>query len=127
MYNMSLFYFKNLYMPSNKVHCGNCEKDITKHARVQCVECPGLLEICMNCFLNLCEFNNHTPKHSYRLINKLNFPLFVEDYTAEEELLLLEGLEKKGFGNWADIAEAIGSDKSKEELEKHYDEIYLSN
>ena len=61
------------------------------------------------------------------MINKLNFPLFVEDYTAQEQLLLLEGLEKKGFGNWADIAEMMGSDKTKEDLEKHYDEIYLSD
>ena len=84
------------------------------------------MEVCINCFLNLSEFNAHTPQHSYHLINKLNWPLFVEEYTAEEELLLLEGLEKKGFGNWADIAEMMGGEKTKEELEEHYDEIYLS-
>ena len=27
-------YVKNLYYPSNKVHCDNCEKDITKHSRI---------------------------------------------------------------------------------------------
>jgi len=41
----------------------------------------------------------------------LNFPLYQEDWTAEEELLLFEGLERFGFGNWHDIAEHIGTDK----------------
>ena len=71
--------------------------------------CPNSTDICMNCFLNLQEFGifliyvilaSHNIGHSYSIINKLNFPTFVDDWTAEEELLLLEGLEKKGFGNW---------------------------
>jgi len=49
----------------------------------------------------------------------------VEDWSAEEELLLMEGLERKGFGNWQDIAEMIGPEKTKEEIEKHYDDVYL--
>jgi transcriptional adapter 2-alpha len=42
--------------------------------------------------------------------------LFVEDWTAEEELFLFEGLERFGFGDWYDISEHIG-DKTKEEVE----------
>ncbi|CAD8064801.1 unnamed protein product [Paramecium sonneborni] len=80
----------------------------------------------MNCFLNLQEFAQHNIGHPYAIINKLNFPTFVEDWTAEEELLLLEGLEKKGFGNWQDIAEMLGSEKSQEEIAQHYDNIILS-
>jgi transcriptional adapter 2-alpha len=60
------------------------------------------------------------------VINKLNFPLFAPDWTAEEELLLFEGLERFGFGNWGDIAEHIGSDKTKEDCEGHYDQFFLS-
>lgn len=55
---------------------------------------------------------SHNIGHSYSIINKLNFPVFVDNWTAEEELLLLEGLEKKGFGNWQDIAEMLGNEKS---------------
>lgn len=64
------------------------------------MECPNTSDICMNCFLNLVEFEKHETSHPYRIISKLNFPLFVEEWTAEEELLMMEGLEKKGFGNW---------------------------
>jgi transcriptional adapter 2-alpha len=116
---------KNLYYPSNRVHCDNCEKDITKHVRVQCIDCPAQCDICVNCFLGLVVFDQHVPEHRYQLVNKLNFPLFVEDWTAEEELLLMEGLERKGFGNWQDIAEMIGNEKTREEIERHYDEVYL--
>ena len=64
--------------------------------------------------------------HSYHVINKLNFHLFLEDWTAEEELLLFEGLERFGFGNWHDIAEHIGTDKTKEDVESHYESFYLA-
>lgn len=30
-----------------------------------------------------------------------------------------------GFGNWAEIAELIGSDKKKEDVEEHYVNQYL--
>jgi hypothetical protein len=39
---------------------------------------------------------------------------------------MFEGLERFGFGNWNDIAEHIGTDKTKEDVEKHYEEFYLS-
>lgn len=80
----------------------------------------------MNCFANGAEFQSHKKDHSYHVINKLNFPLFAENWNADEELLLLEGLEKCGFGNWGDIAEHIATDKTKEDCERHYEEIYLS-
>ena len=28
------------------------------------------------------------------------FPLFTEDWTSEEEVLLLDAIEQHGFGNW---------------------------
>jgi transcriptional adapter 2-alpha len=57
--------FHNLYYPSNRVHCDSCEKEITKQARVQCVDCPLQVDICVNCFLNLQAFGQHTPQHRY--------------------------------------------------------------
>ncbi len=44
----------------------------------------------------------------------------------KEELLLIEGIEKFGFGNWHDISEHMGS-KSPSEIESHYETQYLSN
>ena len=72
------------------------------------------------------EFGNHKCNHDYYVINKLNFPLFVNDWTAEEELHLFEGLERYGFGIWQVIAVHIGTDKTREDVEKHYEEFYLS-
>ena len=40
---------------------------------------------------------------------------------------MFEGLERHGFGNWNEIAEHIGTDKTKEEVERHYEDVYLSS
>lgn len=45
--------------------------------------------------------------------------MFDQEWSAQEELLLLEGLQTMGFGNWTDIAKQIGT-KSKEQCELHY-------
>jgi len=115
----------NLNNISYKVHCDFCDKEITKHTKILCAECPDL-DICVNCFATGVENEKHSKNHSYHIINKLNFPLFDETWMAEEELLLLEGLEKCGFGNWTDIAEHIGSTKTPEEVDKHYEKYYTS-
>uniref|UniRef100_K3X7P8 Transcriptional adapter n=1 Tax=Globisporangium ultimum (strain ATCC 200006 / CBS 805.95 / DAOM BR144) TaxID=431595 RepID=K3X7P8_GLOUD len=47
------------------------------------------------------------------------------DWTADEELLLLEGIEMFGMGNWKDIAEHV-STKSEKKCETHYMGAYLS-
>lgn len=79
----------------------------------------------MNCFAEGFEFNSHKIDEDYHVINKLNYPLLADDWSCEEELLLFEGLERYGFGNWHDIAEHIGTDKTKEDVEKHYEECHL--
>jgi transcriptional adapter 2-alpha len=116
--------FHNLNNISYKVHCDFCDKEITKHTKILCAECPDL-DICVNCFSTGAENEKHSKNHSYHVINKLNFPLFDENWTADDELLLLEGLEKCGFGNWIDIAEHIGT-KTPEEVDKHYEKYYTS-
>ncbi|KAG6577935.1 Transcriptional adapter 2-alpha [Phytophthora cinnamomi] len=45
-------------------------------------------------------------------------------WTADEELLLLEGIEMFGMGNWKDIAEHVAT-KSDKKCEKHYLTAYL--
>lgn len=64
-----------------------------------CPECKTI-DICVNCFANGKETEQHRNYHDYHIINKLDFPLFYDDWKAEEELLLIEGIEKFGFGNW---------------------------
>jgi transcriptional adapter 2-alpha len=52
-------------------------------------------------------------------------PIFESDWGADEELLLLEAIEMYGFGNWSDIAEHVGGNKSKTKCELHYTLTYL--
>jgi transcriptional adapter 2-alpha len=46
-------------------------------------------DYCVSCFANLDEY-----PPQYHVINKLDYPLYDNEWNAEEELLLFEGLEK---------------------------------
>jgi hypothetical protein len=59
-------------------------------------------DYCCSCFANLDDFPTQ-----YRVINKLDFPLFEQEWSADEELLLFEGLEKYA-PPYAGTASAIG-------------------
>ena len=125
LYDSNFDLCQNINNISNKVHCDFCDKEITKHARIIDPQAPDI-DVCMNCFMNARENQRHLKTAPYHVVNKLNFPLFDPNWTAEEELLMLEGLEKSGFGNWNDIAELISSDKTKDDVEKHYETYFLS-
>lgn len=60
------------------------------------------------------------------IVEQHTYPIFEEDWGADEELLLIEGAEICGLGNWQDIADHIGG-RSKEEVEKHYYKVYLQS
>ena len=52
-------------------------------------------------------------------------PLLVEDWAADQEVRLLEGILQYGFGNWRAIAEHMGGDKTEASCEQHYERFYL--
>jgi hypothetical protein len=56
----------------------------------------------------------------------MHFPFLDPNWGADEELLLLEGLEVHGMGNWEDVAEHVTT-KTKEECEEHYTKYYLNS
>lgn len=60
------------------------------------------------------------------IVEQHAYPIFDEDWGADEELLLIEGMKNYGVGNWQDIADHIGG-RSKEEVEEHYLKIYLNS
>jgi transcriptional adapter 2-alpha len=41
----------------------------------------------------------------YVVLDNLKFNIFSRDWTAKEELLMLQGITKCGMGNWIDISE----------------------
>ncbi|CAI2172925.1 164_t:CDS:10 [Funneliformis geosporum] len=102
--------------------CKTCHANIGNTVRINCAECQDF-DLCVTCFTSGAESDNHKSSHDYRVLEQYSFPLFTEDWGADEEELLIEGAEMHGLGNWQDIAEFIGS-KTKEECEQHYMDIY---
>lgn len=81
-----------LQVDSNKkTNCETCKKDISKTMKFVCSECTGHVA-CVDCLVK--DESNDQDKHSrhdYHIIDKLGFPIFSSDWTALEELLLLNG------------------------------------
>ena len=69
--------------PSNKIECDICKRDVSKYSKILAEE----RDYCIDCFSNLDEY-----PFEYNVINKLDFPIFDYEWTADEELLLFEGL-----------------------------------
>lgn len=106
-------------------HCDVCSSDCTNRIRVQCAICADY-DLCVPCFSAGLFSGTHQPHHDYKVIEQNTYPIFEEDWGADEELLLIQGLETFGFGNWQDVADHIGN-RSKDEVARHYDAIYLKS
>ncbi|KAG6813131.1 hypothetical protein H0H92_013755 [Tricholoma furcatifolium] len=116
--------------PGVQYQCDSCACDLTHTIRIKCADpvCQSEdgVDICPQCFCAGKEFGKHKRGHSYRVIEINSYPIFTEDWGADEELLLLTGLASQGIGNWKKIAEHIGT-RTKEEVEKHYKEVYVNS
>ncbi|KMT08465.1 hypothetical protein BVRB_6g140200 isoform B [Beta vulgaris subsp. vulgaris] len=106
-------------------HCNYCNKDISGKVRIKCVVCPDF-DLCIECFSVGAEVHPHKSNHPYRVMDNLSFPLMCPDWNTDEEILLLEGIEMYGLGNWAEVAEHVGT-KSKSECIDHYNTIYMNS
>lgn len=93
--------------------------------RIRCAECQDY-DLCVRCFAAGSSSGAHKPWHDYLIVEQHAYPIFDPDWGADEELLLIEGAESQGLGNWQDIADHIGG-RSKEEVEAHYKKIYLES
>lgn len=106
-------------------HCDYCRKDISNTVRIRCAECQEF-DLCLECFSVGVELDDHKNDHNFRIIDNMQFPLLTRDWSADEEMLLLEGLEMLGYGNWEDVSEHITT-KNKDEVREHYKKIYLDS
>ncbi|XP_076271388.1 transcriptional adapter 2A [Rhynchophorus ferrugineus] len=100
-------------------YCSNCyDKLMIKY--IFCDTCK--LNICLQCFSNGSEFGNHKNNHDYRVLTT-NFILFENsDWTAEEELRLLDSLML--YGNWSLVALDFPN-RTLNEIKEHYEYFYL--
>ncbi|EGC31303.1 hypothetical protein DICPUDRAFT_156868 [Dictyostelium purpureum] len=107
-------------------HCDYCQKDISGVVRIRCAICPDF-DLCLECFSVGVEITPHKNDHDYQVIDNLHFPMFTDDWGADEELLLLEAIELYGLGNWNEVSENVGShSKSASECKQHYFTYYLN-
>ncbi|KAI0743981.1 hypothetical protein C8Q80DRAFT_1106670 [Daedaleopsis nitida] len=116
--------------PGLQIECDGCACDLTHSIRIKCAdpicETGDGVDICPACFCNGREFGSHKRGHAYRVVELHSYPIFVEDWGADEELLLLEGITLQGLGNWQAISEHVGT-RTKEEVEKHYNAVYIES
>nr|XP_015879292.1 transcriptional adapter ADA2b isoform X1 [Ziziphus jujuba var. spinosa] len=106
-------------------HCNYCNKDITGKIRIKCCVCPDF-DLCIECFSVGAEVTPHKNNHPYRVMDNLSFPLICPDWNADDEILLLEGIEMYGLGNWTEVAEHVGT-KTKEQCIEHYTTVYKNS
>ncbi|KIY44569.1 SWIRM-domain-containing protein, partial [Fistulina hepatica ATCC 64428] len=116
--------------PGLQLECDACGCDLTHNIRIRCAD-PACVsdepvDICPPCFLAGKEFANHKRNHPYRVIEFNSYPIFSEDWGADEELLLLKGIQTHGLGNWKKIAEHVGT-RTKEDVEEHYLSVYINS
>ncbi|OMO72417.1 hypothetical protein COLO4_27626 [Corchorus olitorius] len=94
---------------------------------VENVELPSTdFDLCVECFSVGAEVTPHKANHPYRVMDNLSFPLICPDWNADEEILLLEGIEMYGFGNWTEVSEHVGT-KSRSQCIDHYNAIYMNS
>ncbi|KAI9341967.1 hypothetical protein BDR26DRAFT_918149 [Obelidium mucronatum] len=110
--------------------CDACSKDITNVLKISCAECKGSdgepLDLCIPCFAAGMEVKGHLRTHDYLIKEGLDWPLFDAEWTAHEELLLVDGMKVYGIGNWDQISTHIGT-KTKEEVDSHYRTFYCAS
>ncbi|KAJ3076843.1 Transcriptional adapter ada2 [Podochytrium sp. JEL0797] len=104
-------------------NCDACAKDITHVVKISCTVCKGTdgepLDLCIPCFVSGVEVKEHRRDHDYMIVEGLDWPLLEPTWTANEELLLVDGIKLYGIGNWDQVTTHIGT-KTKEEVDSHY-------
>ncbi|KAL0819680.1 hypothetical protein ABMA28_007743 [Loxostege sticticalis] len=113
--------FSDLYA---KYNCTYCQEEING-IRVRCAECIDF-DICLQCFSLGAEIGSHKNDHSYQYMDSGAFGLFLgrSNWSANEEVRLLDAIEQFGFGNWEDIAKHIET-RTPEEAKDEYITRYL--
>lgn len=100
-------------------YCSNCYSEVVSQY-ILCEKCN--VNICLECFSKGAEFFEHKNDHDYRILTT-KFVLFENsDWTAEEELILLDSI--LNYNNWNQIAQELPN-RSVQEVIDHYDYFYL--
>ena len=116
--------------------CAYCRRGIGSEVRIRCAECgpktlpagvAAPLHFCVECFSAGVEGFGHSASHKYSVIENASIYPLSKEWTADEELRLLEGVNKFGYGNWVDVAEHVGGGKTRDRAKRHYEKFFLLN
>lgn len=114
--------------------CSLCDRNIGQSVKIRSADRETLgsaLVVCLECLRTGMTISNSTSGQEtigkYIVLDNLKFPMFSKDWSAKEELLLLQGIMKCGMGNWMDISEQYIKTKSAEECEEHYFTFYYKS
>eukprot|EP00184_Porphyridium_aerugineum_P003529 CAMPEP_0184707600 /NCGR_PEP_ID=MMETSP0313-20130426/37352_1 /TAXON_ID=2792 /ORGANISM="Porphyridium aerugineum, Strain SAG 1380-2" /LENGTH=630 /DNA_ID=CAMNT_0027169179 /DNA_START=44 /DNA_END=1934 /DNA_ORIENTATION=- len=106
-----------------RFHCNYCSRDLSQTVRIRCAECTDF-DLCLDCFSVGATLHPHKSTHAYRIVEVVTADAFAENWGADEEERLLEGLELFGVGNWEGVSKLIGT-KDATATEMHFLLTYL--
>ena len=106
---------------NTNIKCKICQRDISNNIKFFCNTCSDFI-FCINCFL----LSKHPKFHDYHILDNIKFPLYMDDWTANEEHKLLSILAKSGLNNWEEISKSMDN-KGQVECESHYYSFYYTN
>jgi len=111
-------------MSERKVLCSVCRKYITKSVQFECLVCPGFVQ-CLNCFNAGKVVPPHKKGHRYRVRPREQRHPFESEWTFDDELALLDAMERNGMGNWKNIGKDMCRDGA--ECKRHYHRVFLQS
>ncbi|ORM39540.1 Transcriptional adapter 2 [Babesia sp. Xinjiang] len=131
------------------VQCNICGRLCSRRGHIKCAECKDF-HSCVKCFCqglekpieeaqassfvqlpDNSEYEEHKNYHKYTPVGPNDFALFTADWSAEQEILLIDGIAKYGLGNWQEISDMVSMTsvgyKSWDECQQHYYNVYLNS
>ena len=107
--------------------CAYCRRDVRGETHLRHLEAEDLA-LCTDCYS--CQHPVAGVKWTEETCKVIDTaatgrPLLVEDWLADQEVRLLDGILQYGFGNWRAVAEHMGGDKTEQMCEEHYETFYL--
>jgi hypothetical protein len=102
--------------------CMLCDRNISKSVKVKDMSSKSSVVFCIDCLCKGTEKEgvDHKRDCEYFIYDSLKYPLLTKDWTAQETLLLMQGIMKCGMGNWTDVASQFVKTKTPEECEILY-------
>lgn len=100
----------------------NCDS-VLGDRHIHCHDCVSSCEVCLNCFSHGAEFGEHRSDHSFSVVRN-DLSILTCDWTASQEVQLLDSVLHYGFGNWTEIAKFVAG-KSEAECKEHFEDNYV--